>query len=88
MLPRDANEERAFPVVPGQPDEDMQGMSLRDWFAGRAPELPEDMSVKKAAAMIGLTHEEYLKDSYRNFCKADAIGRYMWADAMMEARKL
>lgn len=36
MLARDANEERAFPVTIGQTDEDLQGMSLRDWFAGQA----------------------------------------------------
>ena len=29
-------EERAFPVPVGQVHADMQGLSLRDWFAGQA----------------------------------------------------
>lgn len=87
MLSRDANEERAFPVTIGQTDEDLQGISVRDYFAARAPELPEETSVQKAAEMLGMSKDEYLSDVYRNFCRADAIVRYVWADAMMEARK-
>ena len=32
------NEEAAFPVPIGQTDERQWGMSLRDWFAGKAME--------------------------------------------------
>jgi hypothetical protein len=34
----DKNDETAFPVQIGQTGEDRCGMSLRDWFAGKAME--------------------------------------------------
>ena len=34
----DKNDETAFPVPIGQTGEDRCGMSLRDWFAGKAME--------------------------------------------------
>jgi hypothetical protein len=34
----DRNDETAFPVPIGQTGEDRCGMSLRDWFAGKAME--------------------------------------------------
>ena len=64
------------------------GMSLRDWFAGNVPPLPESTSDNYAVALVGesappafdrLAHALYL-------AKVDAVYRYMQADAMIAAR--
>jgi hypothetical protein len=75
MLARDANEERAFPVTIGQTDEDLQGMSLRDWFAGQA-----------LSGVWAGRESDFVKISVPT--SDDVAGAcYTIADAMMEARK-
>jgi hypothetical protein len=65
------------------------GMSLRDWFAGQAPMLPEDVELNKFECIVGrpykaafgsLEHWQFVAD-------ADAAWRLLHADAMLAARK-
>lgn len=77
----------AFPLPMGhQTTEGSQGMSLRDWFAGHAPEYPNCDSVEDAAKFIGIDDAEYTRDTVGNWTLADAKYRYQWADAMLAAR--
>ena len=65
------NEERAFPVPIGQTDERQWGMSLRDWFAGKAMEAK-------------LLNEDW---NWMHDGEMSASECYDLADAMMKARK-
>ena len=65
-----------------------QGMSLRDWFAGTVPPLPEATSDAYAESLLGApppsSHDRL--DHARYWARADAVYRYMCADAMIAAR--
>ena len=64
------------------------GASMRDFLAATAPSdslsLPERAS--EAAEALGITREEYGKDSARHWYVLVARERYRYADAMLAAR--
>lgn len=67
------------------------GMSLRDWFASHHA-VPETLTTKYAEALAGRkcptgTGPEVILDGIRFWMEADAAYRYIFADAMLEARK-
>ena len=68
---KNRNEERAFPVPIGQTDERQWGMSLRDWFAGKAMEAK-------------LLNEDW---NWMHDGEMSASECYDLADAMMKARE-
>ena len=76
----------AFPVS----DCNHPGMSLRDYFAGQAPENESsalfDDCARGIMEFLGLSdiHPSELK---RRGLQARAKARYMWADAMLKARE-
>ena len=53
--------------------EHLPGMSLRDWLAGHAPQLPSYL-------------QDVVPFNTPNPADGDADWRYMWADAMIERR--
>ena len=62
----------AFPVLDGGAP--AYGMSLRDWFAGQAPQLPSYL-------------QDVVQFNTPNPAEGDAKWRYIWADAMLKARE-
>lgn len=75
-----------------------QGMSLRDWFAGQAPECPVPMRYARDIPFLGddlwsqLTYDQqqvYLAGSHLR-TEAEHLARwaYAYADAMIAARKV
>jgi hypothetical protein len=63
---------KAFPLYFKWDDDQYNGMDLRDYFA-------KDFATT-LIAKVNLTHDE---EFIQNVCKR----AYVWADAMMEARK-
>jgi hypothetical protein len=58
-----------------------EGVTLRDWFAGRALQAQLSNPV-----MVEATLNSVQQDPVR-FVKAMALGAYEWADAMLKARE-
>ena len=50
------------------------GMTLRDWFAGQAPQLPSYL-------------QDVVPFNTPNPAEGDAKWRYIWADSMLKARE-
>ena len=82
----------AFPIadavnVNGDVQPGCNGISTRDYFAA-VVELPDVIpdDVSKAAAIIGLTLDEYLADVPRSYLRCVAKVRFMMADAMLAER--
>ena len=68
-------------------DPDMQGMSLRDWFAGQAmPALMMNANAVFVAAAKADSPEALRLAKLAYFETAIAAGAYALADAMLEAR--
>jgi len=61
----------AYPVHPAMDNERLQGMSLRDWFAG--------MALQGTLGALG--ENDYLKAAFV------ARAAYAYADAMLKARQ-
>jgi hypothetical protein len=65
-----------------------QGMTLRDWFAGKAPaqeiESMIPVTVGECAKFIGMDAADYIGGEYWQEVLAKA--RYQWADAMLAER--
>lgn len=70
-------EDYAFPVAPGDVPYWQPGMTLRDWFAGQAPEMPEQWWLDTKAQYGG---------KVGSYAEAIAAWRYFYADAMLAAR--
>ena len=69
-------------------DPDMQGMSLRDWFAGQAmPALMTNSNAVFVAAAKSDSPEALRLAKLAYSETAIAAGAYALADAMLEARK-
>lgn len=78
----------------GEPKQHLQeGMSLRDWFAGQAPPMPNDY--RSPVPYPTSTHPGYLSEEQResavevfNNYQAAKIAEwnYRYADAMLRAR--
>ena len=69
-------------------DPDMQGMSLRDWFAGQAmPALMMNANAVFVAAAKADSPEALRLAKLAYSETAIAAGAYALADAMLEARK-
>ena len=69
-------------------DPDMQGMSLRDWFAGQAmPALMTNANAVFVAAAKSDSPEALRLAKLAYSETAIAAGAYALADAMLEARK-
>ena len=69
---------------------DVSGMTLRDWFASHSVELDRDASKATIATLTGESLSEIAKgslDHWRLWAKADAVWRYIQADAMLAARE-
>lgn len=68
---------------------EQDGMSLRDYFAAHAPDTITtdivDESDEDRAVFIGIPEKEYHCPVH--YPMVDAKARYIWADAMLEARK-
>jgi len=71
----DKNDEAAFPVPIGQTGEDRCGMSLRDWFAGKA-----------LASLLEPDDVQYLHGNPTRLALVASVA-YQIADAMMGARE-
>ena len=86
----------AFPNAQRLFDDDTQswvvnsvgGMTLRDWFAGKAPaqeiESMIPVTVGECAKFIGMDAADYIGGEY--WQKVLAKARYQWADAMLAER--
>lgn len=81
----------AFPTNPGSPtvSPDYPGMTLRDWFAGHAPDNQvEFLSVEQAALFVGLRAPD-VDDIDGLVGLSNAVRAklaYLHADAMLAAR--
>jgi hypothetical protein len=80
----------AFPIVQGEGVLSIHGgMTLRDYFAARAPakEIADIVpdKVGECAEFIGMNPSEYQGAVHYVQCLAKA--RYIWADAVMKARE-
>ena len=63
------------------------GMSLRDWFAGRAPAPSESwLSLQHSIDRQRNPHNDDYKPPLRSDLELDAEWRYRWADAMLARR--
>lgn len=73
-----------YSYVSGQP-----GMTLRDWFAGHAPELPYDFghTVRPDLDNYRDRFEEYERDMAQWLTDRLALWAYAYADAMLAARE-
>ena len=69
------NDETAFPPPIGQTDERQWGMSLRDWFAGKA-----------LASLLESDDVQYLHGNPTRLALVTSVA-YQVADAMMETRE-
>ena len=69
-------------------DQPASGMSLRDYFAIRAPQ-PTEAQVKYEAERdrVANPHGDSYKPHRRSILEIECGLRYVWADAMLEARK-
>lgn len=76
----------AFPVGGG--DQRNAGMTLRDYFACRAPEPTKDdvESIMRREQMAN-PHNDHYKPVRRGRTEIVCSLRYEWADAMLKARK-
>ena len=67
-----------------------EGMTLRDWFAGHAPDMPpEIMTVPQAERITGLSYAGIdfgTPEHWAFWAAAEAAWKYMHADAMLKAR--
>ena len=88
----------AFPINSAQLDESgaytvlKPGMSLRDWFAGQAPEPPEEqrISMEKGARENATSAEDGIIDgpkAARIYAHLLSKWRYRFADAMLAERE-
>lgn len=68
----------AFPVAWPAPNAPETGMSLRDWFAANAPQMPDQWWSDTKAQYGGRTG---------SYAEAIAAWRYFYADAMLKARE-
>ena len=63
-------------------------MSLRDWFAGQAPNPPESwLNMMRGLDRNRNPHNDPHKPAPRDDVELIAIWKYRLADAMLEARK-
>ena len=69
----------------------LNGMSLRDWFAGHAPPFPaEAMTVPEAEALAGISYDGITFGSPEHWAfwaDAEAAWKLLHADAMLKARE-
>jgi hypothetical protein len=64
------------------------GMSLRDWFAGEAPEPPEWWFIQQTAEDRRINpHNDPHKTTPRSTLQLIAEWKYLYADAMIAQRK-
>lgn len=88
----------AFPVWElngkGQPEMTGFGMTLRDYFAAKAEGLHDDATPEFAEALTGRKQPDVVHGSPENMLEwarfradADAVLRYIQADAMLRARE-
>ena len=78
----------AYPVPGDQPHPQMNGMSLRDWFAAHAPE-PSESEIDRAYKLDKMRnpYNEPHKPKLRSDLEIRAAHRFAYADAMLAARK-
>ena len=84
----------AFPGTTSEPNErgvyypvHHQGMSLRDWFAGQAPEPPESwLHMQRGIDRNRNPHNEPHKPAPRDDFQLTAEWKFAIADAMLRAR--
>ena len=68
--------------------QDNQGMSLRDWFAGQAPESPKDwLDSQHNCDRQRNPHNDSYKPAIRSDLELRASWRWAYADAMIKARE-
>jgi len=66
-----------------------QGMTLRDWFAGQAPDLPNDIPLTSLACIVGRPYsgiEFGSIEHWRYVADAEAAWKGLHADAMIAER--
>jgi hypothetical protein len=69
------------------------GMTLRDWFAGQAPEMPhwwmqnEALATQPPGWKDGMSAKDWDRLWNEFHCRKIASWRFHYADAMLEARK-
>ncbi len=78
-----------YPEHPHHPN----GMTLRDWFAGQAPEMPdwwmqdESQAIQPPGWEEGMSAKDWDRLWNEFHCRKLASWRFHYADAMLEARK-
>jgi hypothetical protein len=62
-------------------------VSLRDWFAGQAPEpTKDDIHTQLELDRFRNPHNDSYKPARRSVLEIECALRYKWADAMLAAR--
>lgn len=83
-----------MPYQFGNDDFVEQGMSMRDYFAAKAHDMSEDTTVEHAEAILGKPRPDKISSDpevilawARFWIDANAVYKYMQADAMLAARE-
>lgn len=63
---------------------EQSGMSLRDWFAGNGPHLPDDTVLQ--IFKVAQRRKALVLDTLHVIAEAEAELRYLFADAMLAER--